>query len=194
MRQYIFQENAGGSSARNTGIKAATGEWMMFLDADDEWLSEKVGLQTELMRRNPELDWSYANYIVRPVGENGERNAHDIAAVENLLAGKEFFDDCLCTYACGVPTPGSHDGSHARARCGEEARRGDGADASLHRPEGADSPSAILSVETRDLKCLLLVDLKREPVQLGAKVLRHNRQMLNSCWWQILDYHDALAR
>lgn len=44
--------NRGAASARNTGISAATGKWVAFLDSDDEWLDEKVVHQLDFMRRN----------------------------------------------------------------------------------------------------------------------------------------------
>lgn len=37
--KYLFQENQGVSSARNEGARIANGEWLIFLDSDDELLS-----------------------------------------------------------------------------------------------------------------------------------------------------------
>ena len=40
--QYIQKENGGVSSARNYGLQQSKGEWIIFLDADDEMLSNNL--------------------------------------------------------------------------------------------------------------------------------------------------------
>ncbi len=48
------QSNQGVSSARNVGIKAAKGEWVAFLDSDDEWLPTKLAQQAKWIESHPD--------------------------------------------------------------------------------------------------------------------------------------------
>ncbi|CCK80302.1 glycosyltransferase [Desulfobacula toluolica] len=56
--KYIYQENSGLSTARNTGIKHATGEYMLFLDADDLLGVNLIQSQVEYLTNNPEINIS----------------------------------------------------------------------------------------------------------------------------------------
>jgi glycosyltransferase involved in cell wall biosynthesis len=49
--RLIRQPNGGPSAARNTGIKAASGEIISFLDSDDEWMPAKTERQVKLLQR-----------------------------------------------------------------------------------------------------------------------------------------------
>ncbi|HKY20052.1 MAG TPA: glycosyltransferase family A protein, partial [Vicinamibacterales bacterium] len=58
---YFRQENQGAAEARNVALRAARGELVAFLDADDLWLPHYLAEQVAFLRDNPSYDLVYAD-------------------------------------------------------------------------------------------------------------------------------------
>lgn len=88
--KLILKENGGVSIARNAGITAATGNWIAFLDADDEWLPDKTALQVQLLSRNSHLVWISGNYLRCLCEEKMQRPHVTERTAMKLWGGKEY--------------------------------------------------------------------------------------------------------
>ncbi len=63
IRLICLEENKGASYARNIGIEAACGQYIAFIDSDDQWTIEKLDEQLKYMEEN-ELEISFTPYII----------------------------------------------------------------------------------------------------------------------------------
>jgi hypothetical protein len=53
--RVVSQPHAGAAAARNRGIRMSSAPFVAFLDADDEWLPQKLERQISLLKRDPDL-------------------------------------------------------------------------------------------------------------------------------------------
>jgi len=61
---YLKQENRGVSAARNTGIAAARGSLIAFLDGDDVWLPNYLEVQVKRIQADGTIDVLYPNVLM----------------------------------------------------------------------------------------------------------------------------------
>jgi len=91
--RYLKQQNSGAAAARNTGIRAANGEFVAFLDADDTWLPAFLEKQVNVLRRDrADVVWADAQlYGDSPLAGHTfmeVQPSHAEVTPENLLAVK----------------------------------------------------------------------------------------------------------
>jgi len=60
--RYIYQENRGLSAARNTGIRAAKGEFIALLDADDVWEPTFLEVMITALQAEPTASAAYCGF------------------------------------------------------------------------------------------------------------------------------------
>lgn len=60
--RYFWHENRGVSFARNRAIENSVGDYLAFLDSDDEWLPDKLSVQMAVLDQYPNLDMVFSNF------------------------------------------------------------------------------------------------------------------------------------
>lgn len=106
--KYIYKENGGPSTARNTGIRAAAHELLAFLDSDDRFDRCKLAKQLAAMEQAPEYlvshtqeiwyrDGKFLNQKKRHRKENGYifLRCLELCAVgmSTIMARKKLFNE-----------------------------------------------------------------------------------------------------
>ena len=85
----IRQVNGGSSSARNSGIQLASGDYIGFIDADDLWLPNKLETHISFLEQHPEVDLTFSRSEL--IEEDGKATGRTSAAV----SGEVSFQDLL---------------------------------------------------------------------------------------------------
>lgn len=90
--RVVRQPNRGVSSARNTGIRHAAGDLVMFLDADDLMEPGCVSARVTLLAATPEARLLLGSYVLQtPGGERTDRKHRGapkpLIALDDMLGG-----------------------------------------------------------------------------------------------------------
>jgi glycosyltransferase involved in cell wall biosynthesis len=96
-RHSIFrnERSQGVSAARNRGAAAASGEWIVFLDDDDELRPEALALLQRRIAANPTLDFLWGSRITHEIDSAGRgvaRREDDWNGVAATVKGSAFLD------------------------------------------------------------------------------------------------------
>ncbi len=94
--RVLHKRNGGISSARNLGLREASGTWIAFLDADDRWSPTRLEWLARAAALDAEIGFGFSDYIVE---EDGVPNApsNNSETPQYLALPKSFLDTNIFT-------------------------------------------------------------------------------------------------
>lgn len=108
--EYIYQDNKGLAGARNTGILAAKGQYIGFLDADDLWLPNKLEMEVQFLEAHPSVGLVYSDYTYFGTVPAPRRTGFDGLSLPSGHGVKQLF----------LKSPISSSGTLVRKECFEK--------------------------------------------------------------------------
>lgn len=90
--KIIYQEHQGLSAARNNGIKNSTGDFLTFLDSDDELLKDHLQIRINYLNKNPNIDFIHGG--IKIIGNEfvpDKNNPKELIHLSKCTIGATFF-------------------------------------------------------------------------------------------------------
>jgi glycosyltransferase involved in cell wall biosynthesis len=110
--RVIRTTGIGAAGARNTGIKASQGEYIAFLDADDEWLEGKLWSELSIMQRRPDValvctnfeKWRGSHWIINGFDQHTSVYAQGSEQDSECLIFHDGFERICASLFVATPT------------------------------------------------------------------------------------------
>jgi amino acid adenylation domain-containing protein len=100
--KYVYQSNQGLPAARNKGVEASSGKYLVFLDSDDCLLPSAVEIGLQAMQEHPEAGFVFGRYLYQLARADGTFSTEDtfenqplIASYASILADRHR-TQCAC--------------------------------------------------------------------------------------------------
>ena len=97
--KLIEQENGGPSKARNKGVACSHGQWILFLDADDELAEGALTHFSELVLSHSNVDFFCCEYVVNTNGKEEKPYTYHSARISNPYKSWLLGESCTRTGA-----------------------------------------------------------------------------------------------
>ena len=99
----VFHDvNTGLSGARNSGLEVASGRFIALCDADDVWHEDKLRVQVELFRKQPDIGVAHSDAeIIDSLGyPTGKLYSSEFHGKDQKCSGILFGEFCLRNFVC----------------------------------------------------------------------------------------------